>query len=181
MKVKIIGKEWKNLLLIAAIVLALNLPFIAKPMHLDDPLWIYTARWILKDPAHPYSYNREWPSQKGIATSLEDPPLISYYIALVITLFGEREAALHISFMIFPLIAAISMYYLGKKFTRNPLNPALCLATSVVFVVMSNHIMQDIPVLSFIILSLALFIYGVDCGKMGYYSSEVFLQALHSL
>ncbi len=152
-------KNFFNILIIALIVLLLTLPFINKAFNMDDTEFVYISRHLTKDPLHPYSF--EWlPSVP--ATHVTDPPLMFYYNAAVILLFGGAERILHLFNIIFPLIAGIAMYYISKKFTKRPLFSSLFLTTSVVFVVMSNTLMLDIPFLAFSLLSVALFAYGVD-------------------
>lgn len=159
------NKNLYNLLIICFFVLLLTLPFMNKAVHIDDIAFLYIAKQIIKDPLHPYSFNLEWSSETGLAIHITDPPLMPYYIAIILLLFGEIEWVLHLSFIIFPLIAGISMYYLSKKFTTKPLYPTLFLITSIVFVVMSHNFMVDVPFLAFFLLSIVLYIYGVDLNK----------------
>lgn len=155
-------KDSFNILIIVSFVLLLTLPFINKAFNIDDTEFIYISRHLIKDPLHPYSF--EWlPSVP--ATHVTDPPLVFYYNAAVILLFGETEKMLHFFYIIFPLIAGIAMYFLSKKFTKRPLFSTLFLITSVVFVVMSSTLMLDIPFLAFFLLSIAFFVYGVDSGN----------------
>ena len=148
--------------IIAFFVIFLTLPFINKAVHIDDTVFIYMARQILNDPLRPYSFNLDWSVYSGPAIFVADPPLVPYYIALIMKIFGENQKIIHFSFIIFPLAAALSMYYISKKFTKIPLFAALFLTTSVVFVVMSHNLMLDIAFLALFLLSVALFIYGVD-------------------
>lgn len=151
-----------NILIIVFFVLLLSLPFLNKAFHIDDTAYIYVARQIIKDPLHPYSFNFDWSSQSGLATHITNPPLVSYYIALIILFFGEKESVIHFFFILFPVIAGVSMFYIAKKFTKKPLGSALLLVVSVAFVVMMHDVMLDIPFLAFFLLSMAVFIYGVD-------------------
>src|SRR3989338_2093466 len=158
-------KDLHNVLIIIFFVFISSLPFINKAFHIDDTAYIYVARQIIKDPFHPYSFNLEWSSETGLATHITNPPLISYYIAIIMLLFGSSELILHSFFIIFPLIAGISMFYIAKKFTNKPLASALFLVTSVAFVVNAHNLMLDIPFLAFFLLSIVFFIYGIDSRK----------------
>src|SRR3989338_8273822 len=154
-------KDSSNILIIILLVLFLTLPFVNKAVHIDDIVFLYIGEHAAKDPWHPYSFYMEWGSQSGLATHITDPPLVSYYMAIIMKIFGQNETILHLFFVIFPLSAALSMYFISKKFTKNPLFPTLFLITSVVFVVMSHNLMLDIPFLAFFLLSVAFFIYGI--------------------
>src|SRR3989338_45072 len=155
----------KRLFIVSFLVLMLTLPFLNKAFHFDDVFFIYVARQMVKDPLHPYSFDMEFAFNTAPATRMTDPPLMSGYIGAIILLFGEAEWILHLSYVIFPLIAGISMYYIAKKFTDNPLLPTMFLVTSVAFVANAHNLMVDIPFLAFFLLSIALFIYGVDSNR----------------
>ncbi len=158
-------KDLFNISIIVFFVLLLSLPFLNKAFHIDDIAYIYVARQIIKDPLHPYSFSFDWSGKSGLATFITNPPLVSYYIALVIFFFGEKESIIHFSFILFPVIAGVSMFYISKKFTKKPLGSALLLILSVSFVVMMHDVMLDIPFLAFFLLSMALFVYGVDLNN----------------
>ena len=158
-------KDIRHILIISIFIFILSLPFINKAFHIDDTAYIYVARQIIKDPLHPYSFNFDWSSQSGLATHITNPPLVSYYIALIILFFGERESIIHLFFVLFPIIAGISMFYISKKFTNKPLVSALLLIGSVSFVAMMHDVMLDIPFLAFFLLSIVMFVYGVDLNN----------------
>ena len=158
-------KDLKNILLISAAVLVLLLPFINKPFHIDDPFYLKMAQQIIQDPARPYSFAINWSGHLRDAwTDMEAtfPPLIPYYMALIIKLFGLKEWVLHLFFLPFALAAAIGMYFVSKKFVKDPLIPALFCAVSPVFLVSATGLMLDVPMLAFSLASLAFFLHGVD-------------------
>ncbi len=152
-----------HILAIALFILALTLPFSNKAYHFDDAAFIYVADQIAKDPLRPYSFVLEWGGHSGeTATHLLDTPLVSYYIAWVSWLFGRSEIILHISFILFSLTAGISFYFIAKKFIKWPLAAALMMAATPTFLVSSHSLMLDVPMISLFLLSIALFLYGVD-------------------
>ncbi len=157
-----IKKDAPNILIIILFVLLLTLPFANKAVHIDDTVFLYISSQVTKEPLKPYSFNLEWSTLSGLATHITDPPLVSYYAAMIMALFGNSKLVLHISYVIFPLLAGISMYYLSKKFTQKPLYPALFLITSTSFVVMSHSFMLDVPFLAIFLASLVFYMYGVD-------------------
>jgi len=154
---KNLTKEYSSILIILFAVLFISLPFLSMPIYIDDIYILTYAREILKDPLDPYGIK-----YTGEMTSYTGPPLLLYYAALVITFFGESEIFLHIFYIIFTLMAGISMFFLSKKFSKLPLFATLLMISTPIFVVMSNSLMQDVPVLAFLLTSLVLFIKGVD-------------------
>lgn len=155
----------KEVLVLAAVVSGLLLPFINKPFNVDDPFYLKAAEQFAKDPLRPYSYSINWSGELRDAwqkTEATFPPLVTAYTALVVKVFGEKEWALHLCFMIFPLAAALAMYFIAKKYTTKPLFPALLFSASPAFLVSSTSIMLDVPLCALMLSSVAVFIYGVD-------------------
>ncbi|MBI3027862.1 glycosyltransferase family 39 protein [Candidatus Woesearchaeota archaeon] len=156
------ASEKSAILIITLLSIILSLPFISKPYHVDDTPFMYVAEQITKDPLRPYSFNFEWSSQSGQASHIDDTPLVSYYAALIFVLFGKSEITVHLSFIIFKILAGISFYFLAKKFLINALIPTLIMVSTPTYLVMSHNIMPDVPMISMFLLATALFIYGTD-------------------
>jgi len=162
---KINKKVVRELTILNILIILVIIPFITKPVHNDDTAWLYMARHIQQDPLHPYSFTIEWGSSLESGTELQDTPLIPYYIALLLSIFGENLIILQLFFIIFPLIAANSFYFIAQRFIKKPLFPTLILVSMPTFMVMSHSLMFDVPVLAFSLLSLLLFIKGTDKNK----------------
>ncbi len=154
--------NFKNLILLNFLVLAVTLPFINQAIHIDDTAFVYMARQIQKDPLRPYSFDFEWGSESGKATHLLDTPLVSYYISFLTAVFGEKEIFLHSFFIVFLLICANAFYFLSKRFLKNPVYPALLMISAPTIMVMSHTLMLDVPALAFLLLSVLFFLRGID-------------------
>jgi len=145
-----IKKEYKQLFILVLGFILYNLLFINKAFHIDDVFTIIMARAV----------NLNF--FKVPEVCLSNPMLIGYYYAPIIKLFGEKEVWMHIFFLPFSLLAIISMFFLSLRFVGKWLMPTLSLVISPAFLLMSQGIMLDIPVLAFSLGGLAAFIYGVD-------------------
>lgn len=160
---KIKKEDLRNILVICCAVLALTLPFVNKAVHIDGVYVVAAAKNILKDPFDPYGFDFDFAAAKiPFHSYYSNSPLLSYVLAAVFYLVGENTIIAHAVFIIFPLIAAISFYYIAKRYTSFPFIAALLLISSPVFLVMSHNFMQDIPMASLFLLCLALFMHGVD-------------------
>jgi hypothetical protein len=137
-------------LVLALLVVAVSLPFLNQAVHIDDRIYLEVAENILSRPLHPYDYRPIFEGfQAEDAASHSHLPLTSYYLALVRLLTGsEREWVFHLAFLIFPLLAAWGMYDLAARFVRHPLEAAILLVLSPVFLVLSHTLMTDVPLLS---------------------------------
>ena len=94
-----------------------------------------------------------------------DPPLIPMYASFIISIFGEGETMLHLGFLVFPIIAAFSLFYIAKRLVPNPIFAALIALATPTFIVNSHSIMQDVPLMALFLMALALYIKGVDENK----------------
>ena len=112
----------RDLLLLALIVLGSLLPFAAKPVHVDDPLFLWSAQQIRRDPADFFGCQVNWNGElKPFSEITKNPPLACYLLAGWSLLVGWSEIGLHIAFCLQAVIAAWGIYYLARRFCRHPL------------------------------------------------------------
>jgi len=151
-------------LAVAIIIAAILLPLVCvlnRPFHLDDTLFIYTARQVLKAPLDPYGFMVNWEgSTKPMWAETKNPPLISYYLAMMMAFFNEKEWVLHASFLPFVFLCLWSFYQIGKRFSRSPLFGLALFAATPAFMVSASTLMADIPSLAVSLWALTLFIAG---------------------
>ena len=152
----------KELAVIIILILLALLPFVNKAFHIDDPLVLYPVQQILKSPLHPFDFDVNWYGLPQSMWELTNPPFIFYYLAPAVAIFGEKEAWLHLSYLIFAVIAGIAIYFLGKRFTKRPLLSALLLIATPAFLVTATSIMPDIPFLALYLLAVIIYIQAQD-------------------
>ena len=153
---------------IVLVSVLLSLPFLNKAFHIDDPVVLQCVKRILINPLDPLGGEFDW---FGVVLPFwqvtTNPPLLSYYLAPLVSIFGESETILHLAMM--PFLAGIvaGCLMLSRRFCRQlHWLPALMIATSSAVVVSSN-VMRDIPALSLICVGLATAIRGLDTGRSG--------------
>src|SRR5471030_1580963 len=104
-------------LMLTIVTLACLVPFIGKPFHIDDPLFVWCAQHLQSNPVDFYGFNINWQGrQELMAMVTQNPPMASYYMALVGFLFGWSEMALHTGFLLPAVGAVIGIYYLARNF-----------------------------------------------------------------
>ncbi len=149
----------------AVVVLALSIPFINQPFNQDDRDFVAFARassnsltgLIIRNYTYDGKFIRNYHDPHG--------PALTTYMGLFLSAgTGESETLFHALYLIFPLTGAVSMYFLGRRFTRRPLIAALLLIFTPGFLVMSHTLMDDAPGLSLSLAAAALYIAGVDRG-----------------
>ena len=153
---------------IVLVSVLLSLPFLNKAFHIDDPVVLQCVKRILINPLDPFGGEFDW---FGVTMPFwqvtTNPPLLSYYLAPLVSIFGESEIILHLAMM--PFLAGIlaGCLVLSRRFCRRPYwLPVLMIATSSA-VVVSPNVMRDIPALSLICVGLAAAIRGLDTGRSG--------------
>lgn len=153
---------------IIVITVLLLAPFSNKAFNFDDPLFIWSAEQIQKHPLDFYGFSANW---YGIEMPMfeinQNPPLICYYIALIASLFGFHEIALHIGFLLPCCTAAVGIFYLARHFKVNPLFSSLCSILSPVFLVSSTTLMCDVTMLAFWVWSIYCWLSGLKNDSKG--------------
>src|SRR5207244_10206167 len=107
----------RSQLILVGLTLATLLPFLHKAFHIDDPLFLWMADQIRKSPFDPYGFSVNWGmSPKPFWQEMPNPPLCSYWIALVESVLGSSELALHLAFLAWPVLAIIAAYAIARGF-----------------------------------------------------------------
>ncbi len=107
--------------LLAAMTAACLLPFIGKPPSIDDTLFIYGARQILRDPLNFYGAEVNWGGTlEPLAEVTKNPPLVCYLLAAAFSFADEAPLVGHIV-MILPAIAAVcGTFLLARRACASP-------------------------------------------------------------
>ena len=143
----------RDLALLLLTVILCSAPFMSQPFHMDDSFYLDMARNAREKPLYPndgpYIFEGRFLPDMG---SHSHPPLQTYFLAIVMSLFGEEEGVewiYHTAAVFYPLLAVLSFYFLAARFVARPIWPAAALAVSPVFLVMSHTLMTDVPNLAF--------------------------------
>ncbi|MBI5623095.1 MAG: glycosyltransferase family 39 protein [Elusimicrobia bacterium] len=152
-----------GILVVLGFTLALFLPFLAKPMHNDEPVFAAVGRHILADPLHPIAFDYYWFGQTmPMAKINTTPPGFLYLMAAVEALPGERELLMRLAFLPFVLAAAWALYGLASRFLERPLLPVLIVIASPAFLLNMGHLMPEAPSLGLGLLGMRLAVQGAD-------------------
>ncbi|MBI5870778.1 MAG: glycosyltransferase family 39 protein [Actinobacteria bacterium] len=151
-----------EILIVIAVTTLMMLPFIARPFHMDDATFIELARARQGNAMETVLTDYTFFGQENEKFLDTHPPFVPSYIALVIVIAGESEIILHLAFLIFPLIATVSMYFLARSYSRHALLVSLIFVATPGIMVMSHGIMSDIPGLSMWLAAVVLYKYGLE-------------------
>ena len=175
------GKTKWEIPVVALIVLGCLVPFLGKPFNMDDPLFIWVARHIQSHPLNPFGFEVNWYTHvEPMWKVTMNPPLASYYIALV-GLLGWNEVLLHSAFLLPALGAALGTYLLAKRLTRYPFIGTLVALLTPVFLVSGSSVMCDVMMLGFWVWAIYLWMLGVHDNRHAFLLLSSVLMGLCAL
>ena len=141
------------------------LPFIQKAFFIDDTLFLRAAEQIHRNPVDFYGFNINWFGYTTPMTeAFENPPLTSYFIALVALAGGWSEVALHGWFLLVALATAWGMYELAKAYCDRPFLAAVLAVLTPAFLVSATTVMCDVMLVGFWVWAVVLFERGMRGG-----------------
>src|SRR5215469_10345729 len=134
-----------SLAFLLLLTLGLLLPFLNKPLHVDDPMYVWTAKQIVEHPSDFYGTNVNWCLVKRpMALVNDNPPLTSSWLATVGSLFGWSESVLHAAMLVPALVAIAGVSLLALRLGASPLVAGLALLAMPGFLVSSTTLMADV-------------------------------------
>jgi len=158
-------QEYRPLLFVLIALALVYFPFVNKAFTVDDTLFLKAAQQIMETPLDFYGgeVNWYWTTDK-LHVINKNPPLVSYLIAGVASVFGFNEVALHTFFFLPLALSAMGIYMLGRQFRTNPaFTTALAIFTPV-FLVHGTNVMTDSTMLMFWIWGLVFWRLGTESG-----------------
>jgi len=124
-------------------------PFLGKAFSIDDPLFLWTAEQIRREPTDFFGFHVNWYGHETPMHVLtKNPPLAAYYIAAAITLFGKSESALHMAFLLPNVGLVFGAYFIARRMCQFRLVAALAMLLTPVLVVSATSVMCDTMMLA---------------------------------
>ncbi|MFC1844667.1 glycosyltransferase family 39 protein [Thermodesulfobacteriota bacterium] len=147
--------------IVAAMTILLLTPFLTKAFNIDETLFLWAARQIRTAPFDFYGFDANWYGTVMPMSSInQNPPIVSYFIALISELFNNSEITLHIAFLLPALGVTVGVFYLARIFQLPPLTASLITISSPVFLVTATTIMSDTLMLAFYLWAMIFWIIG---------------------
>lgn len=149
---------------LAAVQVLALLPFLARPVHIDEAFFLAIARHILDAPLAPFDFDYNWTGTPvRVWDEMQNPPLVFYLQALLLRCGVESVAGLHALFALFPLVASQALYSLAARVARRPLEAALLVVLTPAWWVSATSLMIEMPLLAAMLLSLAAAARALEC------------------
>lgn len=156
----------KNDQLLVTLIFVLLVAFnFNKAVHIDDAFHLQVANYLIDNPTEPLSGKVLWDNQEKEIYHFNQPVLFFYYIALLISIFGENIPLLHFATSIF--LIPVLIYFCKINDIIGGANKRLLL---VVFgfsypLLVNQNIMVDLPLLSLLIGSVYHFLKGLKNNR----------------
>lgn len=148
-----------QLLLAAAVVLLLRLPFLNQAIQGDDVYYLAGAEHAQIEPLHPNHFQYVFMGTPVDMRGHPHPPLNVWFLGLLLAVFGDiPEVWFHAAYILFSLIAAFAMVSLARRFSPQPVWAILLFLAVPAFVVNGTSLESDLPFLAFWMAATALFI-----------------------
>jgi hypothetical protein len=136
--------------LLAGLTLACLLPFLGKAIHIDDPLFVWTAQHIRSHPLDFYGFTVDWGlGPTRMCDEMKNPPLAAYYLAAVGGLLGWSEPALHFGFLLPAVTFIVGIFFLARQFCGHPFAVGLTTLAAPVFLLCATSLMCDTMMMAF--------------------------------
>jgi 4-amino-4-deoxy-L-arabinose transferase-like glycosyltransferase len=178
-KIKVLSNPIFLVLIVTLILLFL---FIAKPFHIDDTLFVWTAKHIQNHPLDFFGFNVLWyQTEMPMSMINQNPPLVSYFMAFVTLFTGWNEIGIHSAFLIFALSLSLGTYYLAKPLCDKPLFAVIISVMTPVFLISSSNVMTDTPMVAFYVWAIVAWIRGLEKDQNRFLLLASILIALSAL
>lgn len=126
-----------------AILIGVWLPFLGKPVHIDDTNFLVLAQGARLDPWRPHAVSINWQGRTELAFDvLSNPPGVAWWLAPVV---GQPVWMLHLWMLPWLLLAAWGAWQLGERFAGRPAAATLLLLGAPAAVLAAQSLTPDLP------------------------------------
>jgi hypothetical protein len=155
--------HWRSVSVVALLYTLLNA---VKPLHIDDGAYVVYAHQDAAHPLDPYGFAMFWWYNPEPANHVLAPPVLPYWWALGIRLFGERVWLWKLWLLPFSALLAFGLLSLYRRFARGLESPLLWMTMLSPAFLPSFNLMLDIPMLALSLAAVLLFIRARDRNSL---------------
>jgi len=179
-------KLWRSIaaqrLILIAMTCTCLLPFVNEAFHIDDPLFLWAAKQIVKHPYDPYGFQVVWyGTAMPMSEVTKNPPLAAYFLASVGSWAGWSEPVLHLAFLLPAMAVVIGVHFLARDMTQSRFLAALITLASPGFLISATSVMSDVPMLALWLLAVILWRRGLFQNKLSWLAASGVLIGICSL
>ena len=159
----------REVLIVIAAVVAPLLLLSDRAFNIDEPLFLWLAEQIQRDPVDFFGFEVNWyGTEQPMVAVTRNPPLVGYAISAASALGGGGERLLHLVFLVPAVAAAVATWVLARRFCSAGWPAALLTVATPVFLVCANTVMSDVPMLALWLVALACWLRGLEGSGSGW-------------
>jgi hypothetical protein len=147
------------------LALAYTLVNAVKPLTIDDTAYYSYAVQVAHRPLDPYGFSAYWWNYPEVANEVLAPPLLAYWWAPAIRLFGDQPFLWKLWLLPLAVILAYALCDLARRFARGLELPITALVLFSPAFLPTFNLMLDVPAMALGLASLALFCRACDRGS----------------
>lgn len=145
-------------------------PWLTKPFHIDDPLFLWVAERIRQAPLDPYGFEVNWyGTPMRVAEITKNPPLFAYVLSGWQAVFGPSEASAHALSMLLAAATIAATGRLAQRLGASCDGAMVVLALSPYFLISASSVMCDGAMLLLFVVSVAAWAEGRARGGVGWF------------
>ena len=154
----------------------LLLPFVNKPFHADDHVFVWVAQQIAEEPFDFFGFEVDYGyAQVPIYDVNHNPPGLSYFL-VPFGLAGDwNEIPLHLGMLLFTGLAGLGIYRLARDLCPSPLLATAMTVLTPAFLVSASSLMTDVPLLACYVWAVYLWRRGLEADKGAYLTGAALL------
>jgi hypothetical protein len=156
----------RRLLSVLALALCLTLLNALKPLHMDDGGYYCYARQIAQEPTSPYGFTMLFDGVPRPAIEIPTPPVVPYWWALGIRLFGDQPVLWKLWLFPINLLLVHSLSTLLHRFARRSAVPLLWMTVLSPTLLPGVNLMTDVPALAIGLFAFTLFLRACDRNQL---------------
>jgi hypothetical protein len=156
----------RDLLLLLALTLLFTGLGSLKPIHVDEAANYYYAAQIAEHPLDPYGFTVFWYQDPEPANYVLTPPVLVYWWAAAVRLFGDQPVLWKLWLLPFALILVFSLHALFRRFADGLEMPLTWMTVLSPALLPSLNLMPDVPALAGSLLAVAVFLRACDRGSL---------------
>ncbi|MBK7642334.1 MAG: glycosyltransferase family 39 protein [Planctomycetes bacterium] len=116
----------------------------ARPFHMDDAIYLEWARSIALHPLDPYAGEINWHgTSEPLVSAIRNPPLWGWALALLGSISGWSERALHLAQLVPSAVFLWASHALARRWCARPWVALALVAFAPVFLLTSATVMAD--------------------------------------
>jgi 4-amino-4-deoxy-L-arabinose transferase-like glycosyltransferase len=154
----------RTVAVLAGLALTITLANAAKAPHVDDAAYILHAAHLARHPLAPYDFEIYWDYYRQPANQVLLPPVVPYWIAAAMRLFGDESVAWKLALLPLHMVLVFALFAVARRFAGSAALPSTFGLVLGPAVLPGINLMLDVPALALATASVALFFRACDKG-----------------